>query len=140
MYGALPACPECGNQSITFKDGQYVCSGHASEWGRCLWKADDIKRAEWDTSECDDDWVSNFKFKFQTKPLAAHRYIAEQAAKVAVEYKNVAAASEAALAQHQQALVKKQVLEELFSDFTICFVSSQSGSWVHCFPVATAPR
>jgi len=87
MYGALPACPECSSQALSFKEGEYVCGGMASEWGRCLYKSAEVKHLEWDLSESDHDYLTSFKFKFQKKPTEAYAFFAAESRTVAEQHK-----------------------------------------------------
>jgi hypothetical protein len=125
LYGALPPCPTCNQQSLTFKNGQYECHGMASEWGRCLYTAPDVKRAKFDVSESDHEYLNSKKFKTQVKPIAAHAYFASLNKAATEQHKSLAAEAEKAVQEHQQQLVKQSVLDELFKDFTVGFVGTK---------------
>jgi hypothetical protein len=125
QYGLCPPCPECGNNTLTFKDGEYVCQGHASEWGRCLYRAEDVKRTPIDLGDDFDHAYLSKKHKLQTKPLAAHRFFAAETRAVQEQHKALTAEADKLIAARQEELVKQQVLDELFQEFTIAFVGSK---------------
>lgn len=125
MYGALPPCPECANQALSFKDGEFVCGGMASEWGRCLYKSAEVKHAEWDLSESSSDYLSSFKFKFMKKPVEAYAFFAAETRAAAEQHKVITAAADEAVKARQQQLLKQSVLDELLDGFDICVVGAK---------------
>lgn len=127
MYGALPPCPECGNQALTFSHGQYACHGMASEWGRCVYKVADVKRTKFDVSSYggDIDYFASYKFKALKKPLEAHAYLAGLQAAASEQHKAAAAAAEESIKARQVELRKEQVREELFNDLVFVFVGAK---------------
>jgi len=124
QYGLLPACPDCGNNTLAFKDGEYVCQGHASEWGRCLYRADDVKRTPLDVGDSDHAYLSK-KHKLQTKPLAAHRFFAAEVKAAQEQHKALTAEADRLVAARKEELARQQVLDELFSEFVVTFVGSK---------------
>ena len=43
-WGLIDKCPECKNKKVTYNCYEYVCHGWISEFARCGWKGDKLKR------------------------------------------------------------------------------------------------
>jgi len=128
MYGALTACPECKHVAFEYKEGEYCCTAFSSEWGRCVYKALDVKRTPFkvdDVYDGDNEYLLNYKYTKRKKPLEAYQYMASLTKAASESARQAQARAEEAIRLKQQELLRAQVSAELFEDFAFCFVGSK---------------